>query len=142
MSTRPLSFLEQPPAPGDVIGTLPADLLPQARVVVRPRIYRGRTIAGGLNRVTVEVDKFVRDLDPRFDLANHSPSGFNWGYQGSGPAQLALALLADATADDERALRHYQAFKLHFVAALKQDEQWETDDVAVRALVATIEGGC
>jgi len=28
---------------------------------------------------------------PRSDLRNHSPNGFEWGYSGSGPAQLALA---------------------------------------------------
>jgi hypothetical protein len=33
---------------------------------------------------------------PRFEeIANHSPDGFEWGYGGSGPAQLALAILAD-----------------------------------------------
>jgi Family of unknown function (DUF6166) len=32
-------------------------------------------------------------------LWNHSPSGFNWGYGGSGPAQTALALLLDWTDD-------------------------------------------
>lgn len=26
----------------------------------------------------------------------HSPTGFNWGYGGSGPADLALSLLMDA----------------------------------------------
>ena len=31
-------------------------------------------------------------LPLRLDLANHSPTGFSWGYGGSGPAQLALAL--------------------------------------------------
>ena len=25
-------------------------------------------------------------------IVNHSPDGFNWGYNGSGPAQLALAV--------------------------------------------------
>ena len=30
------------------------------------------------------------ELRPRFDLRNHSPAGFEWGYGGSGPAQLAL----------------------------------------------------
>jgi len=34
-------------------------------------------------------------------LASHSPSGFEWGYGGSGPAQLALALLLDYTDDEE-----------------------------------------
>jgi hypothetical protein len=28
-------------------------------------------------------------------IRNHSPTGFEWGYNGSGPAQLALAILAD-----------------------------------------------
>lgn len=34
-----------------------------------------------------------RSLNPRLDLFNHSPTGFEWGYGGSGPAQLALAIL-------------------------------------------------
>lgn len=34
-------------------------------------------------------------LDPKLKLVNHSPTGFSWGYGGSGPAQLALAILAD-----------------------------------------------
>jgi hypothetical protein len=37
-------------------------------------------------------------LDPRPSqrLWNHSPDGFEWGFGGSGPAQLALAILLDA----------------------------------------------
>lgn len=50
-------------------------------------------------------------LDPRLDLWRHSPTGFEWGYGGSGPAQLALAILADHLGDDERALALYQRFK-------------------------------
>ena len=30
-------------------------------------------------------------------VARHSPNGFGWGYGGSGPAQLALAILLRAT---------------------------------------------
>ena len=30
-------------------------------------------------------------LEPSLEIANHSPDGFNWGYDGSGAAQLALA---------------------------------------------------
>ena len=29
-------------------------------------------------------------IHPRLDLWNHSPTGFEWGYPGSGPAQSAL----------------------------------------------------
>ncbi|WP_419594820.1 DUF6166 domain-containing protein [Thiolapillus sp.] len=50
-------------------------------------------------------------LNPRLDLANKSPTGFSWGYLGSGPAQLALAILADYLRDENAALAHYQAFK-------------------------------
>lgn len=60
-------------------------------------------------------------LDPRHDLRNHSPCGFEWGYGGSGPAQLALALLADA-ADDQTALNHYQRFKFKHIAGLTEGE--------------------
>ena len=55
-------------------------------------------------------------LNPRLDLWNHSPTGFEWGYGGSGPAQLALAILADHLNDDEEAVRLHQDFKREVVA--------------------------
>jgi len=63
--------------------------------------------------VIVTVDG--RRLNPRHDLRNHSPTGFEWGYCGSGPAQLALAILADHCGD-ERALNFYQRFKWAVIA--------------------------
>lgn len=60
----------------------------------------------------------VGPLLPRNDLRNHSPDGFEWGYGGSGPAQLALALLADATGFDRVALQYYQEYKARVVAGL------------------------
>jgi len=62
-------------------------------------------------------------LDPRYDLRNHSPDGFAWGYGGSGPAQLALALLADAV-DSKAAEKYYQAFKADVIAGMNQDLGW------------------
>jgi uncharacterized protein DUF6166 len=59
-----------------------------------------------------------RALNPRLDLRNHSPTGFNWGYGGSGPAQLALAILAHFTGNANWALRHYQDFKAEILAGL------------------------
>ena len=59
-----------------------------------------------------------RALDPRFDLRKHSPDGFEWNYGGSGPAQLALAILADHLADDRQALDLYQRFKWAVIAGL------------------------
>lgn len=63
-------------------------------------------------------------LPVRHDLCNHSPIGFAWGYGGSRPAQLALALLAYLYGDIQ-ALRYYQSFKEDTVIGLKQDEGWE-----------------
>lgn len=57
------------------------------------KTYRGfpaRTPKGGFI-VTVEEGNRKRDLPPKNNLRNHSPNGFNWGYGGSGPAQLSLA---------------------------------------------------
>src|SRR5712691_9372505 len=59
-----------------------------------------------------------RPLDPRLDLHSHSPAEFEWGYGGSGPAQLALAILADHLADDRKALDLYQRFKWAVIAEL------------------------
>ena len=53
-----------------------------------------------------------------FELVNHSPSGFEWGYGGSGPAQLALALLLDYTGDEAFALDYYQELKTEVVSQL------------------------
>jgi uncharacterized protein DUF6166 len=57
-------------------------------------------------------------LNPRLDLWNHSPSGFEWGYAGSGPGQLALALLADCLGDDQEAVEWHQDYKAAVVAGL------------------------
>jgi hypothetical protein len=73
-----------------------------------------------------------RELDPRFDLRNHSPDGFEWGYGGSGPAQLALAILADVFAPDEVAQRHYQQFKFQVIAGLPH-ESWTLTSQDVEA---------
>jgi hypothetical protein len=74
---------------------------------------RGRTI--------VEKQPDQEQLTPErsLELANHSPSGFEWGYCGSGPAQLALALLLDYTGDEAFALDHYQEFKTEVVSQLE-----------------------
>jgi len=62
-------------------------------------------------------------LRPRRDLDCHS-WGFEWGYAGSGPAQLALAILADALGDDKLALRLHQRFKFRVISALPQSQEW------------------
>lgn len=50
----------------------------------------------------------------------HSPTGMEWGYSGSGPADFALNILCNFTSR-ENAGSCYQEFKSLFVAALPQE---------------------
>jgi hypothetical protein len=84
------------------------------------KTYSGFRTAGGC-AVTVSDGTGKRALDPRFDLRRHSPTGFEWGYGGSGPAQLALALAADVLRDDKVALDLYQRLKFRVVGRLPAD---------------------
>jgi hypothetical protein len=101
------------------------------------KVYRGKRTESG-TEVTVVDGLSRRPLAPRFDLRNHSPTGFEWGYGGSGPAQLALALTADALGDDDLAQRAYQAFKFQVVGKLSGDT-WTLTEDQVRAAVADVE---
>jgi Family of unknown function (DUF6166) len=83
-------------------------------------------------------EKVVAPLKLRLDLRNHSPTGFGWGYAGSGPAQLALAILADCVGD-ERALANYMAFKFRVIALLPQEEGFELDEADIIKTVEDIE---
>ena len=83
-----------------------------------------KTYKGRRERHRVEVTADGRPLDPRLDLCSHSPTGFEWGYGGSGPAQLALALLADHTGNDNEAVALHQDFK-RLVVARFAFRSWE-----------------
>lgn len=52
---------------------------------------------------------------------NHSPDGFMWGYGGSGPAQLALALLMMVT-DEKTAVKMHQRLKSEKITILPQSD--------------------
>jgi len=64
------------------------------------------------------------DLPGSLRVWSHSPAGWEWGYGGSGPAQLSLAILLDATGDGELATRYHQEFKWQFVAHFPLDS-WQ-----------------
>jgi hypothetical protein len=92
----------------------------------------------------------------RLDLANHSPTGFEFGYSGSGPAQLSVAILAHyfarcspeeiaiarrsagATASTgELAVAFHQAFKSVVAAVPQETEDWSLSVLEIsRALSA------
>lgn len=56
------------------------------------------------------------------EIINKSPTGFSWGYQGSGPHQLALALLLDHTDDRETAIQNYHDFTVDVISHIDDDE--------------------
>ena len=87
-----------------------------------------------------EVTVDGRPLNPRLDLWNHSPSGFEWGYGGSGPAQLALALLADHLGNDQEAVRLHQQFKHAIVAGLPR-QGWVLTSLEIQREVEKLKSG-
>ena len=86
--------------------------------------------------VTVTVDG--RRLNPRLDLWNHSPTGFEWGYGGSGPAQLALAILADHLGDDRQAFDFHHRFKWAVIAELP-GRGWRLTSLEIDAVLHTLQ---
>jgi hypothetical protein len=61
-------------------------------VVAHVTEYRGVRDPAVHTRVSVHRDDASEALLPH--VVHHSPTGFEWGYQGSGPADLALSILA------------------------------------------------
>jgi hypothetical protein len=92
---------------------------------------------GKRNGTAADVTVDGRPLNPRLDLWNHSPSGFEWGYPGSGPAQLALALLTDCLGDEE-AVEWHSDFKAAVVAGLPY-KGWTLTDENIRDTVTAFE---
>jgi hypothetical protein len=92
------------------------------------KTYRG-TIEDG--EFVVEVHdaeaRHVYPLPPRLDLANKSPTGLAWGYLGSGPAQLSLAILSDHLGPgyDRKVEHYYQDFKADVIATFDRHVGWE-----------------
>ncbi len=107
------------------------------------REYHGfRDTSTGTCRVKVTTKGQSKALPLCLGVMRHSPTGFEWGYSGSGPAQLALAILVDALGKDQkdRALRLHQGFKRAVVVGLPQRE-WTLSRKQVLDTVARLEGG-
>jgi hypothetical protein len=89
--------------------------------------YVGPRTEEGIKVVKEVSGQRATPLDPRLDLVNHSPSGLEWGSAASDPAQFALALLADATGQDQLALSLHQEFKRELVAGFDEEGVELTD---------------
>ena len=70
-------------------------------------------------------------------IGRHSPDGFEWGYGGSGPAELALAILTDLLGKKPPHLM-YHSFKIAIIAHLDR-YQWYITDHAVTSWVKDFE---
>ncbi len=78
-------------------------------------------IRGKFDTHRVTVKGCVLNPEASLKVRNHSPTGFAWGYGGSGPAQLALGLLM-LFAGQAFAERNYQDFKWQVIAKLPQED--------------------
>jgi len=99
--------------------------------VSESKCYAGERVLG---RAVVTVHVLSSAGVSSYPLAHavrHSPDGFNWGYPGSGPSDLARSLLMDCLGADPTP-QLYHGFKEHFIAGLPQDAGWQIDEAAIR----------
>jgi hypothetical protein len=106
-------------------------------------MYTGKIINNGdiqdIDRVVTNSEGKALDLEASLKVANHSPTGFCWGYCGSGPAQLALAILLDHfNGDHESALALHQDFKFKVISRLPMDRDFVLTDEQVENAVTEI----
>jgi hypothetical protein len=98
------------------------------------------------------------DSWPLTHYARHSPTGFSWGYSGSGPSDLARCVLIDhfglaargqwsdevydpTTGEQAWLPVSYQNFKFDVIAKLPQNEGWTLTSEDVAEWVAANETG-
>lgn len=87
------------------------------------RLIRGERDADGTARVYVDDELLAPSSALWYTslcLRNHSPTGPNWGYHGSGPGQLAIVILLVVT-DTEEAQRFGPLFRSGVLAGLRAD---------------------
>lgn len=87
------------------------------------RAFRGERDQDGSGRVLLDGEQLAPGSpiwETSLCLRNHSPSGPEWGYHGSGPAQLAIAMLLAVTDTDE-AERYYPLFRSGVLAVIRGD---------------------
>ena len=62
-------------------------------------------------------------------MRTFSKAGFEWTYEGDGPRQLSLALLADHFGDDPKAMEHCERFMVDVVANLDNYWRLSSEDI-------------
>lgn len=71
----------------------------------------------------VYLDGQYLDPGPSQKYHNHSPDGFSWGYGGSGPSQLALAIILKITGKPDG----YQDFKWNYITRLPNGNSFDEE---------------
>ncbi len=96
------------------------------------KIYEGRRW-GPNARLEVTVEDLEKGSGPipLHHVNFHSPDGFEWGYGGSGPADLALSILADFFGENPtkkqlmegsaRCVQKHQEFKWKMIASAPRE---------------------
>lgn len=86
----------------------------------------------GVDGTMVAVGTSLTNVRPLKHVVRHSPTGFEWGYGGSGPADLALSILTDVFGGRvELADLYYMRFKFEFVAGF--DDSWNLTEEQIEA---------
>jgi len=65
-------------------------------------------------------------------IVRHSPDGFQWGYGGSGPSDLALSILTDYCQRmeiEDIANKYYQQFKINFIVTAGEKIDITSDQI-------------
>jgi hypothetical protein len=113
------------------------------------KIYRGVRISGS-GMAEIKVVQLIRFKNrsnlvpsgaPLRHCILHSPTGMEWGYGGSGPADLALSILcdyfeekpspADIRTGNFSAFPFYQDFKWSYIASIPENESWEITEAEI-----------
>lgn len=107
------------------------------------KVYEGRRDKDDAFVLVSYLDALsVRNERKLKHLIRHSPSGLEWGYEGSGPADLAFSLLIDHFGGGDigliKAEPIYQEFKRRVVARLPRTG-WTMDTVYVDEMLRVIE---
>ena len=95
------------------------------------KIFRGRkSVVGCIVELADEGYTTQLSLEKSLQIVDHAPDGFQWGYMGSGPAQLSAAILNEVTGDPEITREYYQLFKFDYVSNWGND--FEINEFQVR----------
>lgn len=83
---------------------------------------------------------YTLSLEESLEYVNHSPTGFSWGYCGSGPAQLSYAILFDyLNGDADRVRELYHDFKNRVIAGFPQDSSFTLTGRQIESVLSVID---